>query len=105
MTFQLIHDRGRVIRIEQRAFVDTTEARSTIKHRPRGTWKGWREVKLPKSHNGYKPGPIYDLGADQCRFIWSDEDHIMCGAKVQTGSSYCPSHHARCHVRKEGNRE
>jgi hypothetical protein len=96
MTFTLIHDRGgvRVIAQPKEKFDDPTisKPRDVQRSRPRGTWKGWREVKMPSAHNGYKPGLCYDLGVDQCRFI-PGEDHVMCGAKQRDGSSYCETHY------------
>lgn len=97
MSITFIHDRGRVLSFKspETKFSDPTDAKPKEPQRVthRGRWKSWREVKMPKAHNGYKPGFIYDLGADQCRFIPGD-DHIMCGAKQRDGSSYCEKHHA-----------
>jgi len=46
--------------------------------------------------NGYRPGPLMDLGRDQCRFTVRDK--MMCGAKVWRGA-YCEQHHAIAHGR------
>lgn len=43
-----------------------------------------------KDGNGYRPGPLLDLGSDQCKY--TVRDTTMCGAKVGRGS-YC-EHHA-----------
>lgn len=44
-----------------------------------------------KDGNGYRPGPLLDLGSDQCKF--TVRDTTMCGAKVAGRASYC-EHHA-----------
>jgi hypothetical protein len=95
MTDTIIHDRGRTLIFKQPKpkFADPTISAPRERQRPRGTWKGWREAKMPKEHNGYKPGFVYDLGPDQCRFIPGD-DYRMCGAKNDGVSSYCEKHHA-----------
>ena len=51
-----------------------------------------------KDGNGYRPGPLLDLGLDQCRY--TVRDTTMCGAKVGRGS-YC-EHHA--HVVRWGSK-
>lgn len=45
--------------------------------------------------NGYKPGPLLDLGPDQCRYTIAPG--IMCGAN---GYPYCEHHHALCYTGK-----
>lgn len=39
--------------------------------------------------NGYKPGPLLELGYDQCRFIINDENSTMCG---KVGFPWCAGH-------------
>ena len=41
--------------------------------------------------NGYRPGPLMDLGRDQCRF--SLESGLFCGVKVVKGA-WCADHYA-----------
>ncbi len=48
----------------------------------------------------------------KCQYpMWEDklpkpatEEHF-CGEKVKHGSSYCPAHHARCHVKRNSPEE
>jgi len=37
------------------------------------------------------------FGGFGCRYLVDDRLH-QCGAKRQHGSSYCPEHHALCHI-------
>lgn len=46
-------------------------------------------LATPRRHTGYKPGPITDMGHDQCRFI--PGDFTCCGAKTVRGF-YCAQH-------------
>lgn len=39
-----------------------------------------------------------DLGADQCRFAYGEEQpYFFCGHSQKEGSSYCEKHHRLCH--------
>lgn len=49
---------------------------------------------LRTTGNGYRPGPLLDMAADQCRF--TVHGTTMCGAKV-AGGSYCEVHRAVCY--------
>jgi GcrA cell cycle regulator len=41
-----------------------------------------------------------DVKRNQCRFPFGETSDIRyCGRPQQTGSSYCPQHHARCSVK------
>lgn len=40
--------------------------------------------------NGYRPGPLLDLGLDQCRYTIAGK--TMCGAKCASGKSWCDEH-------------
>lgn len=42
--------------------------------------------------NGYRPGPLIDLGPDQCRYTLKGK--TMCGAKCGSHSSWCEAHAA-----------
>lgn len=44
--------------------------------------------------NGYRPGPLLDLGPDQCRY--TIRDGVMCGAKCGRHPSWCDHHAAVC---------
>jgi hypothetical protein len=90
MTFQIIHDRGRSFVVETRARI-YTEPKPRLPQKPRYTRPEWKHVEPLLDHNGYRPGKIFELGADQCRFVIKD-DHTMCGQKQHKGSSYCPHH-------------
>lgn len=48
--------------------------------------------------NGYKPGKLLELGADQCRFTIRDK--VMCGARVKGLKSWCPEHDDAVHGRQ-----
>jgi len=50
---------------------------------------------LKTGGNGYKPGPMLDLGPDQCRF--TIEGATMCGAETVKDKSYCAGHLAVCY--------
>jgi hypothetical protein len=54
-----------------------------------------RDFRPVGDGNGYRSGPLIDLGPDQCRY--TIRDGIMCGAK---GYPYCEHHHAICHTGK-----
>lgn len=54
-----------------------------------------REFRPIGNGNGYRPGPLIDLGPDQCRY--SIREGVMCGAK---GYPYCEHHHGVCHTGK-----
>lgn len=97
MTIQLIHDRGRIIKVETRPMVSEDVHMPKAKRlpqKPRYTKPEWKEVKLPKAHTGYTKGYIWDFGADQCRWVLNDK-HLMCGKKQVGKSSYCEEHHPR----------
>lgn len=40
--------------------------------------------------NGYRPGPLLELGPDQCRF--TIHGSTMCGAKCVSHPSWCDEH-------------
>jgi len=50
---------------------------------------------LRTTGNGYRPGPVLDMAADQCRF--TVHGTTMCGAKIAGESSYCEVHRAVCY--------
>jgi hypothetical protein len=51
------------------------------------------EIMNAVEHTNYKPGKVYELGADQCRWV-IDEAYTMCGKRKDGESSYCQHHHA-----------
>ena len=103
MTFQLIHrGKGRVVSHETPAFIDASVAIPRVHQRRQiGNYAMRNTIKVTEhtiasAHTNYKPGKLIDLGLDQCRFIITDENYTMCGAKVLNGKSMCADHHARC---------
>jgi len=45
-----------------------------------------------RAHNGYNPGVLTELGADQCRYTIHGE--TMCGCKTIPHTSWCEAHRA-----------
>jgi hypothetical protein len=43
-------------------------------------------------HNGYKPGPLVELGLDQCKYTIHGD--TMCGCKTMPHASWCEAHRA-----------
>lgn len=55
-----------------------------------------RDLKpVSEGGNGYRPGPLLDLGPDQCRY--EIRPGIMCGGK---GYPWCDCHRAVCYTGK-----
>ena len=48
---------------------------------------------LSSDGNGYRPGPLVELGPDQCR--WTLRDGLMCGARCKY--PYCEDHARQAH--------
>lgn len=41
-----------------------------------------------------RPGPIWEMGARQCRFMpGGQDDFVCCGAPALTGTAWCREHH------------
>jgi hypothetical protein len=61
-----------------------------------------RRLRWTPQRAGDPPRPLtlVWLERNQCKFIVGNEgaNSIFCGAAQQNDSSYCASHHARCHV-------
>lgn len=39
---------------------------------------------------------LMELTQDTCRFPYGDSPFTFCGHQIQSGSSFCPAHHALC---------
>jgi hypothetical protein len=94
---RLIHiGDGGVRVIEDRVFIDTTEAKPRIRQKLAGVLyaKRNREARDLSQGNGYKPGKLMDLAADQCRYI-AGNDLVMCGQKTHR-RDMCEAHYKMC---------
>lgn len=84
------------------AFVETSEPTPPIVgDRPRAPQKaayGHRGMPyrlrnlrpISTGGNGYRPGPLLELGPDQCRYTIHGK--TMCGAKCTSHPSWCDEH-------------
>jgi hypothetical protein len=98
-TMRIIHDgHGATRQCDEAPFVDYTEVlplqpqRLKLKRRSKNT-----HVPKVRAHTNYRKGFIYELGDDQCRFIFADSSKC-CGAVIQNGRTvmqvkpYCDAH-------------
>ncbi len=92
---RLIHTgRGQTVEVEEPVRIPPIEAIPARSQVMKRTLKSTRAlVPVIKTHTNYKPGSLTELGSDQCRYTINDENHMICGAKVVAGKSWCAVHY------------